>query len=177
MMTLVIGPNGSGKSAAAEQLIHDLHAADPTTGALIYLATMIPVDDNGHDRVVAHRHERSGAGFITLESPTADIERTHPGFIEACDLVLVEDVSNLLSNLIFAAPAPNRRGADQACQVALARLDHLGQISRHVVAVTIGGLAPAADFDDATNEYITALSRLNQALGDKADQIIRRGSL
>ncbi|MDR0990747.1 MAG: bifunctional adenosylcobinamide kinase/adenosylcobinamide-phosphate guanylyltransferase [Propionibacteriaceae bacterium] len=168
MMTLVIGPNQSGKSATAERLARQWQA-DPVQprGGLIYVATMIPANPDGRRRVTAHQRGRSGAGFITLESPLADLAHTHPGFVEASDIVLLEDVSNLLANLRFTA------ALTAATEVAWERIVWLRDTSRHLIAVTIGGLDPALTVDRETARYINDLNRLNQRLAELADDVIQ----
>ena len=64
MMTLVTGGSGSGKSEYAERLA----AAGGTPR--IYVATMIPWDDEGRRRIEKHRAMRAGKGFETVECYT-----------------------------------------------------------------------------------------------------------
>ena len=169
MMTLVIGPNNSGKSAVAESLARRLR--DDGTGPggrLFYIATMIPADDDGRRRVAAHRRSRAGAGFITIESPLADGLAGPAGSPGASDIVLLEDVSNLLANLIFTAHDA------AATTTARQRIQALRDACRHLIAVTIGGLAPEPGFDDDTLAYIAALDELNTTLAAEAAQVITR---
>ena len=166
MMTVVIGPNGSGKSAAAEDLARRSRAAAEPRGGLFYIATMVPADEDGRRRVAAHQQARSGAGFVTVESPLADCQTTHAGLVEADDVVLLEDASNLLANLIFAAHDP------AATATALGRIHGLRQASRHLIVVTIGGLVAEAGFDAGTLAYIAALDELNTILAAEADDLI-----
>ena len=163
MMALFIGPNGSGKSAAAERLAVGL--SHGTARKLVYVATMVPADDDGRRRIAAHRRGRSGLGFVTCESPRAE----NLDFVGADDVVLLEDVSNLLANLTFSAHAVMGADAESA---ALERIQNLRSRCRHLVAVTIGGLFPQPGFDDATAAYIEALDRVNTALARQADRVI-----
>jgi adenosylcobinamide kinase/adenosylcobinamide-phosphate guanylyltransferase len=175
MVTVVIGPNGSGKSALAESIASRHHYARHA-GSLIYLATMVPADDAGRRRVAAHRASRSGAGFVTLEAPTVDLIRTHPGFITADDVVLLEDVSNLVANLLFG-DTDGRSATEQwewaqarACERILA----LEQACSDLVSVTIGGLRPESTYDQTTVEYIGLLNQINTWLIGRADQVMTR---
>jgi adenosylcobinamide kinase/adenosylcobinamide-phosphate guanylyltransferase len=159
-MVLVIGPNGSGKSAAAERLAVALHARYPQ-GALVYVATLVPADDDGRRRVVKHRRQRAGLGFTTVESALGDLDLPgEPG------VVLLEDVSNLLANLTFAARAP------APVTITLRQIARLRASCRHLVAVTIGGLVPEPGHDVETQAYIAALDRVNAALRASADDVI-----
>ncbi|MDR1450589.1 MAG: bifunctional adenosylcobinamide kinase/adenosylcobinamide-phosphate guanylyltransferase [Propionibacteriaceae bacterium] len=168
MMTVVTGPNGSGKSAAAERLARSLQSGSPG-GALFYIATLVPADEAGRRRVAAHRRSRSGAGFLTVEAPLGDVEALCPGLVGKEDIVLIEDVSNLVANLAFAARD------NQPAQTAVARLRRLRGACRHLVAVTIGGLAFSSAYDDESNAYIAALSEANSVLTAEADRVITLG--
>ena len=64
MMTLVTGGSGSGKSEYAERLA--VAGGTPR----IYVATMIPWDDEGWRRIEKHRAMRAGKGFETVECYT-----------------------------------------------------------------------------------------------------------
>lgn len=64
MMTLVTGGSGSGKSEYAERLA--VAGGTPR----IYVATMIPWDDEGRRRIEKHRAMRTGKGFETVECYT-----------------------------------------------------------------------------------------------------------
>ena len=159
-MVLVIGPNGSGKSAAAERLCHDLHDGQ---GALVYVATLMPAGADGRRRVARHRRQRAGQGFTTIEAPTGDLSL---GDGAAPDVVLLEDVSNLLANFAFARRHPDPVAA------TLDQVAHLRGACRHLVVVTIGGLAPEPGYDVETVAYIGNLDRVNDALRRDADQVI-----
>jgi adenosylcobinamide kinase/adenosylcobinamide-phosphate guanylyltransferase len=91
MMILIAGANSSGKSAFAEDLA--VRIAD---GPLYYIATMVPHGPEGAARVARHLTRRAGRGFITIESPGAVLPARD------ADTVLLEDVSNLLADAMFA---------------------------------------------------------------------------
>ncbi len=81
--------------------------------ALIYLATMKNIGREAGARVEKHRRMREGKGFITVElwgeeglwqQPALLTEEDHwqkPDRIPMGSVVLLEDLSNLLSNLMF----------------------------------------------------------------------------
>ena len=89
---LVSGKNGSGKSRFAEQL------AAKFLGDRRYVATMISKTPENERRIRRHRQQREGLGFITLEVPY----QVEKAAVPLGALVLLEDVSNLLANTIFA---------------------------------------------------------------------------
>ena len=61
MFTLVTGGSGSGKSEYAESLVDSWN--DPK----IYIATMMPFDEETRKKIQRHREMRRDKGFITLE--------------------------------------------------------------------------------------------------------------
>ena len=155
MTLLILGPNGSGKSAFAEELAMRL-----STGALYYIATMIPYGDEGRARVEKHREQRKSMGFFTVEKPTNVSEVIMPANATA----LLEDVSNLLGNAIFTG------GSDW--RSVFADIAALCEKCRAAVLVSIEGLTEQPEHDDETRGYIGALDRLNEKLSDFADAVI-----
>lgn len=153
MLTLVWGENGSGKSAFAERLLAALGESR------VYIATMRPTGPEGYARVQRHRAQRAGLHFETLELPLAVADA--PVSPEA--VVLLEDVSNLLSNNLFERP-----GAEaDVLQDVLA----LSARCRALVAVSIGGLHEA-DYRGETRRYVRLLTRLNAQLAAYAQTVV-----
>lgn len=93
MLILVIGGSGSGKSEYAEQRI--LEAGEMPR---YYVATMEPFGAEGEARIRRHRALRAGKGFVTAEC-AVHLERL---YLPESGAVLVEDLSNLLSNEIWS---------------------------------------------------------------------------
>lgn len=153
MLTLIIGKNDSGKSAYAESLVCRVG------GARYYIATMIPYGEEGTARVNKHLRQREGMGFTTLELPYAIGSAAVPP--DAA--VLLEDVSNLLSNSIFG------RGGTAA--EVFTDIAALHECCRILVAVTIGGL-DASSYEGETRGYIESLNALNTALFGLADTVV-----
>ena len=57
---LILGPNNSGKSKYAEEV------AVAGGDKLIYLATMIPQNENNWKKIEKHRIQRQDKGFQTI---------------------------------------------------------------------------------------------------------------
>jgi len=148
-----MGKNGSGKSAFAEKLAIRLRKKR------YYIATMLPYGEEGTSRVKKHKAQRAGMGFITLELPyavgDADIPRDAA--------VLLEDVSNLLSNAMFDRDAIGTQVLEDITM--LCRRAHC------VIAVTVSEFDDG-DYSEETLEYIRALKRLNRRLENLADAVI-----
>lgn len=153
MLILVTGENGSGKSAYAEKLLGQMG------DTRCYIATMIPHGEEGAARVKKHLAQRAGLDFSTLELPYA----VGDADVSPDAAVLLEDVSNLLANRMFA-----RKGT---AEETLADIKTLCGRCRTLVAVTISGLDAAA-YEGETRGYIAALQSLNDALCDAADFVI-----
>lgn len=154
MLILVSGKNSSGKSAYAEKI------AVRFGGTRYYIATMIPHGSGGLERIVKHRRQREGMGFITLEQ-TQNISSLQ---LEDGCAVLLEDVSNLLANAMFAS--------DNSSDAVLADIRALCARCCPVVAVTISGLC-ADDYSGETRAYVTQLNRLNTELYAIADTVVQ----
>ncbi len=144
-LILISGPNGSGKSRFAEALV------SRTAGPRYYIATMEPQTEENRRRVEKHRAQRAGLGFTTLELPWGVGEAA----VDRQSVVLLEDVSNLLGNLMF------RRGEDG--EAAYGEIRALSRRCALLVAVTISGLN-AGDYTGETAGYIHALNALNGRL-------------
>ena len=142
---LISGANDSGKSRFAEQLIAS------TTGDRYYIATMRPCTAENGLRIEKHRRQRNGLGFQTLELPC----QIQDAPVTPDSVVLLEDVSNLLANVMF----------EQGGSADLVYREICGLLARCrlLVAVTISGLC-ADGFEAQTAAYINALNQLNQDL-------------
>lgn len=93
MLTFVVGENNTGKSAYAESLVEAT-----TSGKRYYIATMIPYGEEGKQRVAKHIKMRAHLGMITIEDPFLE----KADMIEDHSVVLLEDLSNLVANRMFA---------------------------------------------------------------------------
>lgn len=151
MMILISGPNGSGKSAFAESLVAEL------PGDRYYIATMVAQSREDRERIKKHRRQRDGLGFQTIEMPWG-LEKAA---VKSDGLVLVEDVSNLLGNGIFA------HGGTK--EDALEQILNLYRRCGVLICVTIGGLS-GKGYSGETADYIRDLNWLNSRLMEEADE-------
>lgn len=149
VLVVVSGTNGSGKSRFAEQLIAKL------TGRRYYIATMRSCNEENEQRIEKHRRQRAGLGFRTLELPL-EIGSASVG---KGDVVLLEDISNLLANVMFEKGGNGREVFQDICRLL--------NKCRILVAVTISGLS-ADGYDPETAEYINGLNELNGKLVELA---------
>lgn len=150
---LVAGPNGSGKSLFAEQLAARL------PGSRYYIATMVPCTADNHMRIEKHRLQRQGLGFVTLERDR-DVSLAP---VEPDSTVLLEDVSNLLANALFA-----QGGSAGQVEEDIRRL--AGRCGT-LIAVTIAGLEETGCTGE-TAGYIRDLNQLNRRLFQLANAAV-----
>lgn len=151
MIALVIGGSGSGKSAIAERLICALPAEKR-----IYLATMQAADEESRRRVLRHRAQRAGLGFVTVEAHR-DVGKT-PGTAGAA--VLLEDLPNLVAGEMFGGGDAGHIEAD---------LRRLAASSRHLVMVTGNLFADGLRYPAVTEAYLRRLAEVNRAAAALAD--------
>lgn len=155
MLILLIGPNNSGKSRYAEKI------AARFAGKKIYAATMIPCGAAGAARVDKHRRQRAEQGFVTVECPRGLDNVPADGN----SLVLLEDVSNLLANVMFDCGCPGREDE------VLSQIASLVARAAVVIAVTIGRVS-GDGCDAATKDYAAALNCLNARITAMADAVV-----
>ncbi len=167
-LTLILGGARSGKSTHAERL------AAAHGGNILYVATAQAWDDEMVQRIAAHRAQRP-AHWRTLEAPIGIGE----AIIEAqgrnsADLVLLDCLTLLTSNVILALPEPiTTAGAEAAvaqevydlCAAYVA-----GSASWIIVSNEVGlGIVPEYPLG---RHYRDALGRANQRLAACADRVL-----
>jgi len=150
---LIYGPNNSGKSKYAEDV------AVASGKKLIYLATMVPENEENQLRIEKHRLQRQDKGFETIEMAW-ELEKIAADWET---VVLLEDASNLVANGIFMF------GAD--AQKALENILALAERCTKLIVVSIAGLS-AEGYDADTSYYIEQLNWLNGRLEDIADSVV-----
>ena len=153
------GGSGSGKSAFAEDKILSLGQ-----GKRFYIATMHPYDEESYKRVERHRKMRAGKGFETVECYTGLEILEFPQDA----IVLLECMSNLAANEMFEESGA---GADTV-EAVLRGVRKLKSQVRHLVIVTNEIFSEAASYEGDTVRYQEYLGKINQKLGEMADQVV-----
>lgn len=158
MLVIVTGGASSGKSEIAENIAVKLG------GKMVYVATMFPFGSDGEARVKRHRKLRNGKGFETIEKYTRLCEIVLDGY----DTVLLECMSNLLANEMFAYGGA---GEDSVTYISS---DILKVVSatENIVIVTSEVFSDGIDYDKQTEIYIKRLGILNRFLAENADVVI-----
>lgn len=157
MLTLVTGGAACGKSEYAESLFGGVQ------GKIYYAATMHRSPDRETtERIRRHQKMREGRNFITLEQET-DIGSL---LVEKEDGILVECMSNLLANEMYAAKREN------AVSFILEGVDRLREKCNNIVLVTLETGMDGIVYDAFTNGYIANMGRLNAELASRADKVV-----
>ncbi len=161
MLYLITGGSGSGKSEYAEKLAVSLN---PDNKRMIYLATMSNHGREASERISRHRQMRAGRGFDTIESMYLDSPADElKGSRLAC--ILLEDLSNLISNYMFA------RNVDSVCteDILKDRINCLTQLADNLIIVTNEVFSDGSLYDESVSLFMQVLSNLNKYIADSAD--------
>lgn len=164
MMTLVTGGSGSGKSEYAEMLA--MEGGFPR----IYIATMIPWDEEGRTRIARHRAMRKGKGFETVEC-YAGLSDAARMLLErgGAESILLECVSNLTANEFYR---PENAGRTKELADAVAgEVLALRSACRHLVAVTNNVFDDGEKYGEETERYLEILAQVNRRLAASADAV------
>lgn len=164
MLTLVIGGSGSGKSSYAEDLLSNY------VEKKYYLATMQIYGEEGQAKVDRHRKMREGKNFITLEY-CRDIRNAIKELPEdGSGVVLLECMSNLVANEMFVEDI--KRDSEEVVPKILGDIEALNAAARELVIITNNVAEDGVKYDEATMDYIKAISDINVKISDVADKVI-----
>lgn len=158
MFTLVTGGSGSGKSEYAERL------ADLWKKPKIYVATMMPYDEETKEKIKRHREMRKDKGFTTIECFTGLSSLEVP---KGCH-ILLDCMSNLAANEMFL---PNGAGEKMAEEI-LSGVKKLLLSARDVCIVTNEIFSDGIEYDPETVRYQKYLGLLNCQMAKMADQVV-----
>ena len=170
MLTFLIGGARSGKSTLAVQM-GQRYAAERAAGAVHFIATAEPFDDDLRERINRHRSERP-LEWTTAEVPVhlADAVRAAPA-----DMFLIIDCLTVwLANLLVHVPQPAARA--QHIDDVVGALGERAAGAKHagtptvVVSNEVGmGVHPETELG---RSYRDELGRTNQMVAAVADQTL-----
>ncbi len=156
-MILILGARLSGKSRWAEQ------RARLSPRKRHYLATMQPSGPEGEEIIRRHRAQRAADGYITHEE-YGSLAAMNFG---PADLVLVEDVSNFLANMLFT----EKMAPEAAMKQAVRELKQLADNGAEVILVSLCCRLDEGN-NDETRQFISTLNSLNARLFDLAEEVV-----
>lgn len=160
-MILITGGSGSGKSEYAESIATGFSGIP-----LLYVATMAKNGREAKERIIRHRKLRDGKGFDTLESMYLE-ERMD---VFKGKVVLLEDLSNLLSNYMF-----NRELAgdsEETVDIIYGKLRTLNNCAKELIIVTNEIFSDGITYEKSVMQYIHSLAALNQKLASISSEFI-----
>lgn len=174
MLLLITGGSGSGKSKYAEDTAINFYRTTFKNGKLYYVATMQSFDEETDKKIARHQEMRKGKGFETIERPVGlgSLDVSHN------DVVLVECMSNLLANEMYAQEGSikSRRIElqffEQIKDVILEKIFYLEKQAGCVVVVTNEVFSAGLDYDAESLTYIEGLGYINWQLGQAADRVV-----
>lgn len=162
MLTLVTGGAASGKSEYAENI-----SMSRKKGPLIYIATMMPYDDECHKKIARHREMRREKGFHTIECPY-DLDSIKSKDITKDSTILLECISNLLANEMYNKKS--RR--ENAVGEIIGGISSLKDKCKNLVIVSNEIFSDGNKYDADIEEYIKNLAIINKELSIMADEVI-----
>lgn len=164
MIVFVSGGAKNGKSGFAQDLAVKLAGG----GKRYYVATMIPVDQEDHERIRKHVADRDGLGFETIECG-ADVLSclqydTNGSF-------LLDSVTALLQNLMF----PRERNFEMDLNAAEKCAEDVVRFAKSVANAVIVSdyiYSDAQRYDESTECYRRCLARIDRLLAQVSDTVI-----
>ncbi|BHH83150.1 bifunctional adenosylcobinamide kinase/adenosylcobinamide-phosphate guanylyltransferase [Desulforhopalus sp. 52FAK] len=162
---LITGGARSGKSSFA------LDVCEQISDKKLFIATCPTIDTEMSDRVIRHKAEREGRGWVTVEEPI-DLHRTFENDVHKYDVVLLDCVTLWVNNVLFSFEQKDDVLSDSAIRdLALQWLRAAENFSGTLVCVTneVGlGIVP----DNALARlYRDLVGTVNQTIGKMADEV------
>lgn len=157
MRILVIGGAASGKSEYAEALA--LLMPEPR----IYIATMMPLDNEDRMRIERHRMMRREKRFYTMER-YINMKRL---VLPERGTVLLECLGNLTANELFS-----ENGAKGGTFDAVVRgIEAIEAQCDNLIIVSNDVFSDGSAYAEETLEYLRTLSDINRALASRFESV------
>ena len=164
MRVYISGGCKSGKSAYAQDLAVGMRNAN---APLYYLATMIPADEEDEARIIRHKNDRDGYGFITVEAGSDILSA-----VENCDYggaFLLDSVTALLANEMFL---PSGRCEKDAYKKIYQDLSQLLNKINDIVIVSDFIYSDAFLYDEMTEAYRQGLAYIDRQVAKICDVVL-----
>lgn len=164
-MILVTGGARSGKSSYA------LDRCSVLGEKKCFIATCPVVDPEMDDRILRHKNERNGLGWISIEEETKLVEAIENA--RDYDIILIDCLTLWINNLMYRAEC-NRTPFDE--EEVLQEANKLGRAIKSfdgtvcLVTNEVGlGIVPD---NKLARKYRDLVGSCNRILGQKADEVI-----
>lgn len=162
MTIFLSGGAKNGKSSLAQDLAVRL-AGD---GALYYVATMIPVDEEDRQRIRRHVADRAGMGFETIECGRHILD-----VLDSADrngTFLLDSVTALLMNEMFAGSHIDKQAGERCASDLVAFIRSVN----NAVIVSDAIYSDAERYDEITELYRASLAMADRACAAECDTVI-----
>lgn len=166
MNTFISGGCKNGKSMFAQCEAQNL--AKKYGLPLYYVATMIPTDSEDDARILRHRDERAGWGFETIEQGLDICRCLDNSKIDKKGVFLLDSVTALLSNEMFARGYMNLEAADK---VAF-DLCEFSKKTGNTIFVSDFLYAEMSMYDDITEIYRKSLAFVDRKLARICENVV-----
>ena len=162
MTIFLSGGAKNGKSSLAQDLA--VHLAGD--GALYYVATMIPVDEEDRQRIRRHVADRAGMGFETIECGRHILD-----VLDSADrngTFLLDSVTALLMNEMFAGSHIDKQAGERCASDLAAFIRSVN----NAVIVSDAIYSDAERYDEITELYRASLAMADRACAAECDTVI-----
>lgn len=162
-MILIIGTPDSGKSELAENIMQEISCNEQKA----YIATMIPFDEEGQNRIKKHRIFREGKNFVTIEEAYCVSNTISVLVKEEIKSALLECVSNLVGNVIHSDKNINKQD-DTLINDIVKDICNLSSNIENLIVVA-NNFETKDDYDEDTKRYIYINNSVNEKLKGNSD--------
>lgn len=164
MILFITGGAKNGKSSLAQ----DLTVALAKGGVHYYIATMIPADEEDHDRIRKHVADRAGMGFETVECGRNILSCLDT--VDRSGSFLLDSATALLMNELFD-PVDWHLDVENGRRCG----DDLVTFAKSVANIVIVSdyiYSDAARYDEITETYRRCLAEIDRKLAAVADTVL-----
>ena len=164
MIFFITGGAKNGKSSYAQRLAVELARGGPR----YYIATMIPTDEEDHQRIRRHIADRDGMGFETVECGRDILSCLSK--VDTSGSFLLDSTTALLMNEFFVPPdyAVNPEAGEKCAR----ELVQFARSARNIVLVSDYIYSDAARYDEITEGYRRALAHIDRQLAAVSDVVL-----
>lgn len=169
MLMMITGGSGSGKSKYAEDQLVSLGNENK-----IYIATMIPWDQECDKKIERHRRMRARKGFCTVEcyQDLSDLQLMEESQISDTPSVLLECMSNLVANELYREDTMARPSMQSVIDAVMEGIRNLKDQAKDVLIVTNEVSSDGVNYHEETQLYQKIMGALNQRIAREADHVI-----
>ena len=156
MLIFISGGVRSGKSSYGEKLAETL-----SCGRKIYLATSEAYDEEMESRILHHKEQRRGKGFVTIER-NRNIGNAAEE-LNGTDTALLDCLGNLLANEMFGGGDPDAIFGD-VCRI--------NDTVENLIIISNDVFSDGCRYSESVMRYIDKLAELHKQIVNEADVAI-----